>query len=151
MQIYLKSLYGKTIIINDCNTVQKIKNYILSTLRLPVHIQNITRNGKFLNNNDIVYDQETLQLTLPLKGGGIPTFFQNIITKFPDTYFSSDSIKADTLFIDFNSIIYTVIHILNQHKPNIVDFENMLIAGVIKHLKDIIITVKPKKIHIHWS
>jgi 5'-3' exoribonuclease 2 len=145
MQIYLKSLYGKTIIINDCNTVQKIKNYILSTLRLPVHIQNITRNGKFLNNNDIVYDQETLQLTLPLKGGGIPTFFQNIITKFPDTYFSSDSIKADTLFIDFNSIIYTVIHILNQHKPNIVDFENMLIAGVIKHLKDIIITVKPKK------
>ncbi len=83
---------------------------------------------------------------------GILSYFRKIITDYPDTHFWKDDMSVDNLLIDFNSMIYQVINILNDDLgANLstispVDYENKLITGIIKYLQHIVCEViRPKK------
>ena len=83
---------------------------------------------------------------------GIPSYFRQIITDYPDTHFWKDDMPVDNLLIDFNSMIYQVINGLNEELGDSLStvspiaYENKLITRIIKQLQHTIVEViRPKK------
>jgi len=84
---------------------------------------------------------------------GIPSYFRQIISDHPDTHFWKDDMYVDNLLIDFNSIIYNVILVLNEELGSTLsqisplNYEEKLLTRVIKYLQHVICeVVKPKKL-----
>ncbi len=151
MQLFIKSLIGKTISIDiePYNTIEDIKFKISKKENIYPNQQKLTYFGKQLNNNLTISEygiqkETTLQLSLCLMGGGIPRFFSNIMKKYDDLI-ELNMKNTDYFYIDFNSIIYEVIpEIKEQINFNI--YENILIEHVIKYLNFIIKYVNPSKL-----
>ena len=83
---------------------------------------------------------------------GVPAYFRQIITEFSDTHFWRQDMPVDNLLIDFNSMIYQVINILNEElgqslsTVSPINYENKLITRIIKQLQHVICEViMPKK------
>jgi len=83
---------------------------------------------------------------------GVPALFRKIIEQFSETHFWQDNMEVDHLLIDFNSMIYQVINLLNEELgPKLteispVNYENKLINGIVKQLQHVICEIIcPKK------
>lgn len=83
---------------------------------------------------------------------GIPSYYRKIITENPDIHFWNDSMSVDNLLIDFNSIIYQVIILLNEElgdnltTVSPINYENKLLTRIIKYLQYVITQViRPNK------
>jgi len=114
--------------------------------------------GKILDKLELcvkdygIKDGSTLFLSYPLLGGGIPSYVRQIIEKHDDCHFWKDDMNVDTLLIDFNSIIYQVINILNEKIGNAIysyssfQYEELLLCAIVKQLQHVICKViKPSK------
>ena len=102
----------------------------------------------------LYYKLKHLRTNLPIKQTrmGIPSYFREIIKKYPDCHFWKDGLEVDHLLIDFNSMIYQVINLLNAElgskltEISPVVYENQLISGIVKQLQHVICEViRPKK------
>ncbi len=76
MQIFIKTLTGKTITIDckTCYSIKKIKEQIQEKQYIPFKQQKLNFSGKQLDNNNTlshynIEDTSTLHLTLQLIGG----------------------------------------------------------------------------------
>lgn len=83
---------------------------------------------------------------------GIATYFRKILEDYPDVHFWKCDMEVDNLLIDFNSMIYQVINILNDELGNMVskisaiDYENKLVDRIIRQLQHVICEViRPNK------
>lgn len=156
MQLFIKSLLGKTIVIDILkeSCINDLKDIIENKEGIPKNIQKLTHCGKYLNENLKLYEYninnyDSININLCLKGGGIPSYLRHVINEYPDTHFWDSEMNVDNFFIDFNSIIYSVIIKLNKNNLNVtpVVYENNLINAIIKQLQHIICNiVKPKKL-----
>lgn len=83
---------------------------------------------------------------------GIPSYFRKILEDYPDTHFWREDMAVDNLLIDFNSVVYQVINLLNEELgPTLssispINYENKLLSRIIKYLQHVICEViKPRK------
>jgi 5'-3' exonuclease len=83
---------------------------------------------------------------------GIPSYFRKILEDHPESHFWRDDMPVDNLLIDFNSMIYQVINLLNEELGSTlstvspINYENKLITRIIKQLQHVICEViRPKK------
>jgi 5'-3' exonuclease len=159
MQIFIRGLTGKIILVDveSCNTIEDIKLEIEKKEDIGIDQQRLVFKGRQLEDNYTISDygiqkESELLLSLSLLGGGVPQYFRQIIKNHPTTHFWKDEMPVDHLLIDFNSMIYQVINILNEELgPSVgeispVNYENKLIVGIIKQLQHVICEViRPKK------
>jgi 5'-3' exonuclease len=83
---------------------------------------------------------------------GIPGYFRKIIKENPNCHFWRDDMPVDNLLIDFNSVVYQVINLLNidlgdtLSSTSPINYENKLLTCIIKYLQHVICEViRPKK------
>lgn len=83
---------------------------------------------------------------------GIPGYFRKIITENHDCHFWRQDMEVDNLLIDFNSVVYQVINLLNHEIGSAlstispINYENKLLDRIIKYLQHVICEViRPKK------
>lgn len=79
---------------------------------------------------------------------GIPAFFRLIVTNYPKTHTAKLDKKIDYFFIDFNSIIYDVVHKLmaeGLNKMTNTKFETLLINKVVQKVLDMVKLIEPQK------
>ena len=77
---------------------------------------------------------------------GIPTFFRKIINDYPDTIMSWKTLEhVDYFYIDFNAIIYNIVHEIDKKTPP-KEYEKRILGNINKYLQKIICEiVKPQK------
>ena len=86
---------------------------------------------------------------------GIPQYVRHIIQKYSDTHFWKPDLEVDHLLIDFNSVIYQVIILLNKelgaklHEISPIVYENKLTEAVIRQLQHVICEVIRPKITVY--
>jgi len=83
---------------------------------------------------------------------GVPAYFRQIISEHSDTHFWTQDMPVDNLLIDFNSVVYRVINLLNEElgtslsSVSPINYENKLLPRIIKYLHHVITEViKPRK------
>ena len=154
MQLFINSPIGKTYTIDfyENETIYSIFNKIMDKETFKDYSNLIlTYGGKILNKKLTVQDynihkESTIFATVPLLGGGIPSYVRQIIEKHSTCHFWKE-IKVDNLLIDFNSIIYQVISNLTDTGLSSVEYEELLLYSIIKQLEHVICEViKPSKI-----
>lgn len=137
LDIFIKIPNGTTLIANNCKNIEDIKQYVYETIGIPHVFQNYicpkTQDNQ--STNEI-----TLYLNYGLKGGGIPSYFRQIIKEHPNTHFWKNGMKVDDFYIDFNAMIYQVIILLGNQKQ-INNYETVLQNAIIKHLQHVICEV----------
>jgi 5'-3' exonuclease len=164
MQLFIKCLTGKVVSVDaePCDTIEDIKIKIQQKEDIDSEQQSLHFLGKHLSNDNTLSDyfiqkESVLNLSLAPRGGGIPSYFRHIITDSDnadnaDTHFWKDDMHVDNFLIDFNSVIYQVINLLNvELGPTLssvspINYENKLITRIIKQLQHVICEViRPKK------
>lgn len=159
MQIIVKCLCGKTILLDveSCYNVQDIKYEIYKKENIDPEHQKLFYLGECLEDEQSldyygVKKEAVLIMQLSMRGGGIPAYFRTIIQNYPGTHFWKDDMIVDHLLIDFNSMIYQVISLLetelgssiNSISP--INYENKLMTGIIRQLQHVICeVVRPRK------
>jgi 5'-3' exonuclease len=160
MQLFIKCLTGKIIPIDTepSDIIEDIKFKIQQKENIDPDQQSLYFSGKQLSNDYTLYDygiekESILNLLLIPRGGGIAQYFRRIITKYKNSHFWKDDMKVDNLLIDFNSMIYQVINILNEELGNHlseispINYENKLMMKIIKQLQHVICEViRPEKV-----
>lgn len=83
---------------------------------------------------------------------GIPSYFRKILEENHDSHFWCEDMSVDNLLIDFNSVVYQVINLLNEELGDTlstvspINYENKLLTRIIKYLQHVICEViRPKK------
>lgn len=159
MQLFIKCLTGKilSVDVESCNTIEDIKFKIQQKEDIDPEQQTLHFLGRHLNNENMICDydiqkESTLNLSLAMLGGGVPSYYRRIISENPDTHFWKDDMPVDNLLIDFNSMIYQVITLLNEELGDTLStvspiiYENKLITRIIKQMQHVICEViRPKK------
>lgn len=77
-QVFVRTLDGKTILLNSTN-VDELKRQIKCRTKIPVEHQRLIYAGKTLKTGDSIEEGATLHLTLRLKGGFIADILTPII------------------------------------------------------------------------
>lgn len=151
MQIFIKGLTATTTInVDNTTTVEQVKSILEEKEKIHIDDQILIYAGKQLNDKLYIFDynihnESTIHMSMRLLGGGIPSFYRHILKKYPGTYFWKNDMDVDNLYIDFNSLIYGVIPLIDIKLGNY-DYENKLIDEVVNRLQHICNIVSPKKI-----
>lgn len=77
---------------------------------------------------------------------GVPSFFRNIVKYYSGVTFWDPDLVIDHFFIDFNAMIYNVIHKINGDSMTAFEFENTLLTQTLRQLERVVKhIVKPRK------
>jgi len=159
MQLFIKCLTGRVISIDiePFNTIEDLKFKIEEQEDINTEHQCLYHQNKRLENNNTICDyciqkESTLNLLLAPRGGGIPGYFRKILEENEYSHFWQEDMAVDNLLIDFNSVVYQVINLLNEELGDSISttspitYENKLLTRIIKYLQHVICEViRPKK------